>query len=312
MALPASAQAQKDALEAAGTSNVKPIEPVKPVEVVPAEGKVTISREEFNEMQAAADRVKAAEGRTEILQGDLEVLQRRLTDLETASKGKSSSDPAPAPAPVVAIPAVAYTDKEKEDYGESKDYIRKVGAELLSEVMLPAFKTYDDRLAALEEKLNTVNTVATQASQRTAQSAQKSYTDKVREKVPEFDECVNSKHWPSFVQAMEGMSGLTYAECIQNNLNRENVDGMVNVFNTFKTKYGIGKKPDDSGYVGANPSGTTETPNDGTEGKEVLKFSDRKDLNKRFMSGKITQDEYQTERAKYELAEKEGRLNYDA
>lgn len=300
MALPASAQAQKDALEKLPVNETPPIEAPKPLET-PTATSVTISRDEFNELQAAADRVKAADGRAEILQGDLDVLTKRLTDLETASKGKPSADLTPAPA---ALPTVQYTEKENEDYGDSRDYIRKVCTELLGEVLPGVLKEFDT-------KLEGVQSVATKASQNSDRLVQKSFTDKVKDRVPEFEACVDHKHWHAFTQSMEPVSGLTYGECIQNNLDRENLTGMVNVFDTFKKKYAVGAKPNDDAYAGALPSGNTPPPNNGNEGKEILKFSDRKELNKKMMQQKISPAEYEVEKAKYTLAEKEGRLNYD-
>jgi len=311
MALPAAAQAVKDRLvaESMAPSNepVAPATPVTPVPTTGTESQVTISRDEFNELQAAADRVKAAEGRAEALKLDLEAFQGRLTDLEKASKDRLIPV---APEPVTpAFPVVAFTEKEETEYGESREFIEKVVMQLLAKVLPDTLQAIDTKLAAVEDKLTEVGTVATTARKGLTEVTEEAFTEKVKEKVGNFDEVVNNKYWDAFCDATEPVSGFTYAQCIVRNLQNRNLDGMINVFNVFKTKYEIGKKPNTEGYQGANPSGTTDTPQE-PGGKEILKFSDRKALSIKFQRHEINNADYEVERKRFDLADKEGRLDY--
>src|ERR1700743_981759 len=321
-ALPASMQARRAALEATPTgdgSNPTPA-PVPAASPAPApasdlpqsQTNVTISREEFNGLQALEGKAKRAEARADALAGDVEALNQRLTELLHASKGSPTPRPRgpPAAAQVESWEPtpVTFTDEETKDYGESKSYIAKVVQEVLN-TTLPKLMA---RVDTLEAQIDGVKSVAEGASKTASGVKARSYTDQVRAKVPEFDECVNHKYWHDFTESTDPITGDTWAVVIQNMLAREYVDGMVRVFDTFKQKYGVGKPAAASGYEGGMPSGGSG--GDGLEvetGPKMLPFSKRKEASKKYINKDISFEEYEKIKAEYDKAESEGRVDYD-
>ena len=321
-ALPASMQARRAALEAGAEVHV----PAAPAPAAPApasstsaptelhlpapsstvtDAKVTISREEFNDLQAAAGKARAAEGRAETLAMDVEALTRRLTELEDGPKG--STKPAATPVAATWEPTpVEYTDKDTEDYGDSKPFVMKVIQEALNRE-LPKLIA---RLEAVEEQVGGVRTLAEGASKAASNVRAKSYTDKVRERVENFDECTNHKNWRDFTESTDPDTGDTWGELIQRNFNKENIPGMVRVFKTFKEKYGVGEAPKPTGYEGVLPgnSGTGEEP---PQGPKMLPFSDRKKAHKQYINQEISFQEYERIKNEYDAADREGRVDYN-
>lgn len=321
-ALPASMQARRTALEAQASTehNAAPAPapapaatpapapaPAEPSTTVTTETKVTISRDEFNELQASAGKARAAEGRAETLAMDLEALTRRLTELEDGSKSISKPPKTAAPGETWEPTPVSYTDKDNEDYGESKSFVEKVAREVLNGE-LPKFVS---RLEALEEAIGGVKTIAEGASKTATSVRAKTYTDQVREKVPEFELCTGHKHWRDFTESTDPDTGFTYAELVQNNFNRENVSGMVRVFNKFKEKYGVGKAPAATGYEGSIPNGSSTVDEEVDTGPKMLPFSRRKEAHKQYINQQISYEDYEKVKAEYEAADREGRVDYN-
>lgn len=311
-ALPAAMQARRAALESQGQDPAPAPAPVPaaapaPAPAEPTEAKVTISREEFNDLQAAAGKARAAEGRTEALQMDVEALTRRLTELEDGSKGS----PKPAAKPAAAAESweptpVQFTEDETKDYGESKSFVAKVVQEALNS----ALPKLTSRIDAIEEQLSGVRTMAEGASKTVSSVRAKTYTDQVRDKVPEFEECTGHKNWRDFTEATDPDTGDTWAELIQRNFAKENVAGMVRVFNKFKEKYGVGKAPTATGYEGAIPGGGSGSDEEIDTGPKMLPFSKRKEAHKKYINKEISYEDYEKIKSEYDAADREGRVDY--
>ena len=311
--LPSSMQAKRAELEAGKDT------PPAAVDTPPANDppkddgdRVTISKAEFNELQAKADRVKAAEAKAQAVKDDLEAFQTRLTELENASKGN------PKPADRPAAPAsnsglkvedteVALTQKEIDDFDE--DMIVLVN-KIANNVFTKRIKAI---LPQLEAALGEVHTNVEKASQDVIAVRARGFTDKVKEGVAEFsdfDTIVNHKHWPEFVQAEEEASGLTYGELVQKHLNAEDLKRMVGVFKTFFDKYMKGnEKPD--GYQGVDTTDTTAPSTRGSGEGQRLKFSERQAAHRKYINKEISFEEYQQIKDKFDKADAAGLVDYD-
>lgn len=319
MPLPSAMQEKKDQLGKTGEEAPPVAPPVTPLKEVPPskEGaRVTISREEFNELQAAKDKLATAEGRAAAMKDDLEAFQQRLTELESAAKGGSQGVPpassAPPPSSIqVELPHVEITEKEKADFEEDS-------ITLMSKI---ANNVFSDRAKALvakiEEvlgKVGEVEKLSKNAADTTRNISRQSYTEKVAAKVGEFsnfEDIVAHKHWKDFTDGVETLTGQTYATLIANNVQNQNVTGMVAIFRKFYDKYMKDEQGRPEGYQGAIPTGESgaELP---AGGKEKLKLSDRQALSKKYLNKQITYDEFQEQKKLFDLADAEGRLDYDS
>lgn len=273
--------------------------------------RVTISREEFNELQAKADRVKRAEGQAQSLRDDVEALQARLTDLESAPKGRGMGDaPAPADAPPAAIqfdPApVPLTEKEKEDFeSDTVELITKIARNIARQEIASV-------LPSIEAKLGEIDKAAKNAVTTVGKVSTNSFTGLVRNEVAKFsnfDEIVNHQHWQSFLQGVNDLAGEDYATILTNNIRRENLQGVVKIFRMFFDKYmGTPSRPE--GYAGAEPSAATALP-DSNNKREILRISERREAHKKFISKQINLEEYEAIKQKFDIADREGRVDYD-
>jgi hypothetical protein len=318
MTLPASAQARLDALRTEGApAGDPPPSSETPPATPPVAGNgesVTISRDEFNELQAAAGRVRAAEGKAESVQMDVEALQARLTALETAGKGSGKGEETP-PATTETDDdwqpsQVQFTDKENEDYGESREFVVKVVLDTLNKVLPKVFGSVKNLKTALAE--------TKQLAEGTVRNVERvegaDFTNKVREKVGNFDEVVNHQHWRAFAEAADPkdeMGQRTYADTIRMAVQARKLEVMERVFNDFKTKYGLTGRPTTTGYEGGASGNGSRLPETNSE-PEMLPLSKRKEAHRKWINKEISDSEYQRVYDQYAAADKEGRVDYNA
>lgn len=310
--LPSSMQARRAALEApAETQPVETPTPVvapAPVEATPAEAeRVTISRAEFNAMQASADKTRAAEGRLEMQRMDMEAMKKRLTELEDASK---ASPKAPAPAPASSADTWApsadaeITDKDREDYGDSIPLIEKIATNVVNRLL-------KELLPTLEGKIGRVKEIAESTAGAVVKSTVDAYTAAVSKEVGNMEECVDHEHWPAFLESFDEDTSLQVGQLVRNHIDAKNIRGMVKLFDKFKEKYGVGKpKPSSTGYEGAAPGGSTveESPK---ADEQKLPFSKRKEAHDKYIKGQIDNAEYERIKEQYTKADSEGRVDYN-
>ena len=276
--------------------------------------KVTISRAEFNDLQAASDRVKAAERRADAVQGDLAALQSRLTELEEAAKGKGTvSAPArpEASAAPVEEPITALTDKEKADFEDDTVALMEKIANNVFSKRIAGYKTF------VEERVANVESVANTAATSVQRVSTDGFTAQVRAKVGEFsnfDLITKDPHWAAFMESEDELSGFTYAELVKANLNNKRLDPMVKIFKKFYDKY-LKDVANTDGYAGSAPSGVSNvaTSSEGGASKvEILHYSERQKAQQDYLAQprRITYDEYEAIKKKFDLADREGRVDY--
>lgn len=278
--------------------------------------RVTISRDEFNELQAAKDRLTAAERRAEAQRGDLDALQSRLTELEAAAKGSSQVAAPGSSGASVAIPAEAaqipLTEKEKADFEE--DTIA-----LMEKIAINVYRRESARdFAKVNESIGAATQTANAAVSTVGKVSNSAYTERVAQKVAEFSDfntIVSHTHWRAFTESEDELSGLTYAELIQSNLDNNKVQPMVNIFKKFYDKY-LKDVPNTDGYAGSLPTGGTNVDTATPSGNrpKILKYSDRQKAQKDYMAQprRITYDDYMALKTEFDIADREGRVDYNS
>lgn len=308
--VPGAAPAPAPLAQPAGTPNEPAGLPNAPA---PAEDKrVTITKEEFNSLQAAKDSLRAAEARAKSVQDDLEALQSRLTELEAASKGSGTGDASPAPqaASTASLDTtqIPLTDKEKAEFEEDTIALME---KIATNVFRREIASYNTNV---ESRIGEVSKLAGSAVTAVNNTRTSTFTDKVKELVKaegtDFDKVVSHQHWPAFTQAIDDDTGMSHGELIQLNIKKQQSTPIVKLFKRFHEKYIKDVTPTD-GYEGAMPTGTNEvdTRNAGNQ-PEILKYSDREKLHKSYLARTIDYETYQTEKAKFDLADREGRVDY--
>ena len=278
------------------------------------EGRITITKKEFNELQAAKDRLTAAERRADAVRDDLEALQARLTELEQGSKGVSEPSPSAAPARPASLSVdatqIPLTDKEKEDFEEDTiALMQKIATNVARSVMAEV-------LPKIEAKLGEIETTASNAAKTAGQTGTNAFTERVRAKVAEFsdfDTIVTHPHWQDFVISYNDLTGEQYGSLIQKHVREQKPTGVTSVANIFRTFYDkyIKDSPNTDGYAGVVPSGNVEANTEGSRpAVETLKFSDRKKLHNDYLAKRIDYEKYISEKEKFDQAEREGRIDY--
>ena len=281
------------------------------------DGNVTMTREEFNDLQAAADRVRAAEGRMENLQMDKEALEARLTALENASKGNgqggSSSQPSASEADEWSPSEVQFSDQEHADYGESESFVEKVALKVFNREFAKIFPSIKHIKGALSKVEETTNSNA----RRTQEVEGRDFNDQVKaaltEKGVNFDDVVTHQHWRAFCESDDPQTGLQYAQVLGTGIQNRKKPVVTRVMMDFATKYGLAKRSNSgTGYEGGAPGGGSRLPERNDEGENILPFSKRKEAHKKWIDKQITDAEYQRIADEYSKAEKENRIDYKA
>lgn len=256
--------------------------------------RITLSRDEYNELQAAAGKVKTAEGRASAVADRVKELEARLTELAQSNKATATE----TPQTVVEQPTIQFTEDELKDFGDSKEFISKVARSEIN----AALQEINLRLKALEGEVKGVATTAAEAGQNT-------FLAQLRGKVPDLDSIIAHKNWADFLDAVDPMTGLTYEQLLQAAVQNKRLDPAANIYGAFKTKY-MGATPASSGaYAGVNPTGAVSTPIEKpVQGK--LKVSDRKKASEDYRKGKITWDKLQEVNKAFDEADAKGNVDY--
>lgn len=279
--------------------------------------RITISREEYDDMRAAAGRVRAMQAREEVNADRLAELTQRLTELENGNK-PSSTAPASTPsapsstatgAPVIDTTGITFTDEENNEYGDSRPYIEKVVdlrvAAHLNQLVPGLRQMVEDAKKQAEGAANTVQTVQT-----------RSFMADVLKAVPDQKDLIKHKHWEAFIDEIEPMSGVPYDQLLAHHVRSQNLSSVTAIYDTFRKKY-VGAAQQEqqntqAGYAGASPSGTAVNPpaQPGTPTK--LKLSDRKKASLDYRQGRITFAQLEEVNKQFDEADKKGLVDYDA
>lgn len=315
--LPGAMQDKKEALQSQETTQEEqstPADQAAPSEESPAAGsetdRVTLSRKEFNELQAAADKVKAAEGRAQSLRDDVEGLQARLTELEKAPK---DSPMAGAAAPAEAPPAIQFDPSQTELTKEEEEEFEQDTIALIHKIARNvARQEIANLIPKLDAKLSEVESAAKSAVSTVGKVSTNNFTGLVRNEIAkysDFDTLVNHPHWQDFLQAEDAISGKQYARILTDNIQNENLKGVLLIFRMFYDKYVDTGASRPNGYSGAEPTQVTNVPESNNKG--TLKISDRREAHKKFINKEIDVEKYEQIKKAFDIADREGRVDYN-
>jgi hypothetical protein len=308
--LPSLATAGREAPNANITKPTEPAnEPAPALEdkVTPPDNAsvVTFTREEANELRAKAERTAAADGKAEMAQMEIAELQARLTAAEERAKGVTQpSLPAPSgavPAPVADPGDTALTADEQEEYADSEKVISKIAKREAANLINAVIKGLDERLKKVEGGLTETGTAVSRVSAQ-------NFVDQVKKEIPRFQESVDHKHWQAFLESSVPMAGIKYREALANAHAERNIENMKEIFKTFAAKY-FGEEDNAGAYSGMKGDGGEGGPAPQKE-KVILKISDRRKASEDFIKNRITAAELDTIKKAFELADKEGRIDY--
>lgn len=315
--LPSAMQARMEALKEAEDAGA--VDPPQPPATPPAddgaatppastEGHVTVSREEYNDLRAAADSARGVASRLEESEVRNAALEKRLTELEASHKG--NPDPALPPAP--AAPAsptlsanVEFSPDEEERYGESREYIEKVATAVAVKLLNPVLERLD---RSISEAQNTAGNVATSFEQ----ARQNEFNAALSAQAPNYKELIRHKNWNAFLDETDELSGFTMAQLLATHISQKNATQAGKIYKRFESKY-VKPASDNGAYAGAMPGSTAANPPvDPNASKVKLKLSDRTKANKDFTHGKISWEELQKVNKAFEEAEKAGNVDYNS
>lgn len=287
-------------------------EPPTPTPTPASQGeRVTLSREEYNALQADAGRATAATGREQMLAMELEEAQQRLTELRASGNGTATppasapASSAPASAPTaIDVSGTTFTDEENTQFGDSRGYIEKVAR-------LEAARIVNELLPGITAQISEAKQAATGAATTVQQNAARAFHSEVTGRVKDIQTLIKDKNWDAFLDSIEPFSGAPFGVLLTHNVNSKNLDAVVNIYDAFRTKY-IAPLPSSAGYSGAAPSsnGTIEPPT--PPSNEKLKISDRKKASDDYKKNRITYDQLQEVDKKFKEADKLGNVDYNA
>lgn len=277
--------------------------------------RVTIGRDEFNDLQAAANRVQQLVARDELNADRMAELTQRLTELEKGDK-PSSNTPAATPsasatpaAPVMDTSAIQFSDDENNQYGDSRPYIEKV-------VDLRLADQLNKLVPGLRQMVEEAKQTATTAVTTVHQQQTRGFLADVKGKVPDMAQLISHKHWGDFLAETNDFAGATYDQLLAHNVRNQNLTGVVKIYDAFREKY-VGasqqqQQQTNAGYAGAAPQGGAAQAPQQQPQVAKLKVSDRKKASEDYRKGKITWDQLQEVNKRFDDAEKAGNVDYTA
>lgn len=262
----------------------------------PAGERVTLSREEYNELQAAAGKVQTAAGRAEAAAQKVAELEARLTELSEVVK---STPQAPKPSLTVDPASIQFTEQEQQDFGDSREFISKVAKLEVAQVV----SGIEARLADLETQIKGVATTAQNIGQT-------SFSTQLKSRVPNLTEIIGHKNWADYLDAVEPMTGATFEQLLRGAIQGQRLDSAVNIYKAFEKQYMGATPPSVDGYAGITPSGgaTVEPPTPTPTTK--LKASARTKASEDYRKGRITWDQLQEVTKKFDEADRQGNVDY--
>lgn len=270
----------------------------------PTEGeRISLSREEYNNLRAGQQSRDQAVGRAELLQLELEEARARLTELEKGSKASPQpSEPSPP------TPAVTLTEEELRDFADSKPFIEKVATLVASQLINAQLSTISQRLDAIEQ-------TAQGAHQSVTATNQRSFMTQVLGKVPNMQELIKHQHWGDFANSTEPLTGMTYGALLGHNVQNQRLDAAVKIYKQFEQEYvaplSTNTNDGQAAYAGAAPTGGAGTPPP-AQPTPKLKFSDRKKASLDYRHGRISPEELRVVDEAFKAADKLGNVDYSA
>lgn len=272
--------------------------------------RVTLSREEYNQLQADAGRAATAAGRAEVAAMELEEARQRLTQLEAQGKGTATPPPpaapsAPAPAPTaVDVSNITFTDAENEQFGESRPYIEKVARQ-------EAARIVNELLPGLTSKIEEARNTAVGVATTVQTNASRDFLNSVSVRVPNVATLIKDKNWEAFLDSVEPYSGATFEVLLGHNIKTRNLDAVVAIYKAFESKY-ITPLPSNAAFNGASPSGSAVAAPPEVPNGEKLKLSDRKKASEDYKKNRITYEQLQEVDKKFKAAEVLGNVDYNS
>ena len=293
----------------ADTTPPAPPAPVTPTADTPAVERVTLTREELNELRAAAGTANTQTARLEEAEARNEALLRRLTELEASHKGNPNPPAAPAPAappaPAVEIPEATFSDDENERFGDSREYIEKLARNVFAKLFAPIASELKADLARVRES-------STDTSKAVEDHRQAIFNRDLLAAVPNLKELVRNQHWVKFLDEVDELTGSTMEAILGKHIQARSAEKAAKIYKRFEEKYIKPIAADTGAYAGATPSGgAVTTPQEPTP-KAKLKLSDRTKASKDYISGKITYEQLQEVNAKFIEAEKAGNVDHNS
>lgn len=280
----------------------------------PAQGeRVTISREEFNALQAGAARADTANARAADAQARNEELAHRLTQLESQGNAPNNGATPPAATPPAAKPGklaapsadgINFTDEENEQYGEGRSYIERVARLVVVEELVRL-------LPQIESQLEETRTTATSAAQSLNRVQANSFNAEVLKATPDIQTLIKHPQWQAYLDEVEPFSRKTMQVLLEHHVVNKDVDGMKQVYDAFRTKY-VKPLPGSTGWESGAPDGGATPPPDDSKKQDKLKLSDRTKASLDFRHGKITWAQLQEVNTKFDEADKKGLVDYNA
>lgn len=250
---------------------------------------------ELERLRAEAAKVSRLAAELERERQDREDMAARLTELEAAAKAVSQAPPPPA---------VEFTPEELEQYGESRTFIEKVAKAVISEFSAELDKRINERLGKLEEGVKNTS----QGLQRVTDN---SFVSQVKSKIPFFDEAKTHSKWQEFLSSRVPGTPITYADSIATAHKRQDVETIVEVFDSFKLKH-MASKSDAAGAFAGMTSGTGGGNEPPASTAETFKMSDRAKMSEDYRMGRITYEKLQQRKAAFDKAFAEGKVELNS
>jgi hypothetical protein len=284
---------------------------VKPEEPAPSEEKVTSSEptdtqtEQEDDEKSLRWKYKALQGSHEVLVRENKEMRNRFVELEAKIEElKAELAKQQPPQQETKEPDLELTPEEKETYAESLPVINKLLA-------ANEWRIHKSIIEPLKNEIENLKKNNRQVVDQIAAVDSSSFLQQVKARVKDFDAKVASPEWRDFLsKPVSPYTQITIGEALWNEGHQKrNLPLVLQIFEDFEKS----RKNNVTAAYAAPPvsAASGSLANGVTDKKPILKMSARRQLHDDFKKGRITFSKYQTMKALFDEAEKEGRIDYD-
>lgn len=214
---------------------------------------------------------------------------------------------APTPPPVATRTLEEELDASESNYLPAVPVVKKLGTRIAKEVSEQIVAPLQDRIAGLEAKITNLESGQTNLGKVQFQNEEQGFVGQVKARVPEFDKIIDDPEWKELMHKPVPYTDMTFGQALATAHEKRNLKGVLQIFESFRPTKPSSVDDLASPPVRANGHDPTRVPV-----KPVLKASERRKASEDFRKKRITQDEFKRIADLYSVAEKEGRIDWNA
>lgn len=198
------------------------------------------------------------------------------------------------------------TEEEQNEYGASLPVLNK----LLTLQKRQIQREVDQQRELLRNEIENLKKNNSSVAKQIASVDEDSFLQQVKHRVRDFDGIISSEEWRNYAsQPISPYTNTTIGEVLQKDAHpKRDLERVVKIFEGFINR---NKSNVAAAYAAPSLSGASTPSQGGDDKKPVFKLSERRRIHDEFKKSRISFEKYKQYKELFDLADKEGRVDYD-